>query len=307
MGGVGVASVRPMSQHGIPEHFLLHISDTHLVADDALLHGHVASDANLIRLLERLENTGQRPEALVFTGDLADAGDPRAYARLRAIVEPAAARIGAKVIWVMGNHDKREAFRSGLLDAEPTQEPVDAVHDLDGLRLIVLDTTVPGEHHGVVTDEQLDWLRAVLAEPAPHGSLLALHHPPVPSLLELLEMVELRDQHRLADVLRGSDVRSILGGHLHYSTASTFAGIPVSVASATCYNQDLVGSGGGLRSEDGGQSFNLVHVYGDRVMHSVVPLREAPTVYELSLERLRAFQALTPEEQLLVLDGSSRR
>lgn len=296
-----------MSQYGTPEHFLLHISDTHLVADNGLLHGAVDCDANLTRLFDRLERTGQRPEALVFTGDLADAGDPQAYARLRAIVEPAAARIGAKVIWVMGNHDNRATFRRGLLDAEPTQEPVDAVHDLDGLRLIVLDSTVPGAHHGEITDEQLDWLRSVLAEPAPHGSVLALHHPPVPSLLELLEMVDLKEQHRLEDVLRGTDVRSILAGHLHYSTSCTFAGIPVSVASATCYNQDLIGSGGGLRSEDGGQSFNLVHVYGDRVMHSVVPLEESPMVYELSIERLRAFQALSPEEQLLVLDGSSKR
>lgn len=296
-----------MSQHGTPEHFLLHISDTHLVADGGPLHKSIDSDANLRRLLERLERTGQKPEALLFTGDLADTGDPQAYARLRAMVEPAAERIGAKVVWVMGNHDERTAFRRGLLDADPTQEPVDEVHDLDGLRLIVLDSTVPGHHHGEITDAQLDWLRTVLAEPAPHGSLLALHHPPVPNLLELLETVELRDQHRLEEVLRGSDVRAVLAGHLHYSTSCTFAGIPVSVASATCYNQDLIGAAGGLRAEDGGHSFNLVHVYGDRVMHSVVPLAESPAVYEMSLERLRAFQALSEEEPLRILSPAADR
>lgn len=296
-----------MSQYGTPEHFILHISDTHFVADNELLHGAVDSDANLARLFERLERAGQRPEALVFTGDLADAGDPQAYARLRAIVEPAAEKIGAEVIWVMGNHDNRETFRSGLLDAEPTQESVDAVYDLDGLRLIVLDSTVPGHHHGEITDEQLVWLREVLAEPAPHGSLLALHHPPVPSPLELLELVDLKEQHRLEEVLRGSDVRGILGGHLHYSTSCTFADIPVSVASATCYSQDLIGADGGLRGENGGQSFNLVHVYGDRVLHSVVPLAESPTLYEMSIETLRAFQALDPEEQLRVMAESANR
>jgi len=294
-----------MSEYGQPDHYILHVSDTHFVADGELLHGKVDSDANLGRLFDRLDRAGQRPEAIVFTGDLADAGDPQAYTRLRDLVEPAAAKLGAKVIWVMGNHDSRPEFRAGLLDAEPTQESVDMVHDIDGLRIIALDSTVPGHHHGEITDEQIDWLRDVLATPAPHGTLLTLHHPPVPSPLELLASVELRDQSRLEDVLRGTDVRGILGGHLHYSTTCTFAGIPVSVASATCYTQDLFASGGGMRGQDSSQSFNLVHVYSDRILHTVVPVEEGPTLYEVTLEQLRYFQSLSPEEQLAAMAQST--
>ena len=277
-----------MSQYGAPDHYILHLSDTHFVTDGDLLHDCVDSDANLSRLFERLEKTGQRPEAIVFTGDLADMGEPEAYVRLRRIVEPAADRLGAKVIWVMGNHDARPAFRSGLLGSEPTQDSVDTVVDVNGLRIIVLDSTVPGFHHGLISDEQLAWLTEVLAEPAPHGTLLALHHPPVPSLLEAIEQVELQDQHRLETVLAGTDVRGILAGHLHYSTTCTFAGIPVSVASATCYTQDLLVDQGGLRGQDGAQGFNMVHVYRDRVLHTVVPLEVSPTVYEMSAEEMRA-------------------
>ena len=276
-----------MSQYSGPDHYILHLSDTHFVTDGDLLHDRVDSDANLSRLFERLEKTGQRPEAIVFTGDLADMGEPEAYVRLRRIVEPAAERLGAKVIWVMGNHDARPAFRSGLLDAEPTQDSVDAVVDVDGLRIIVLDSTVPGYHHGLISDEQLAWLTEVLAEPAPHGTLLALHHPPVPSLLDAIEAVELQDQHRLETVLADTDVRGILAGHLHYSTTCTFAGIPVSVASATCYTQDLLVEQGGLRGQDGAQGFNMVHVYRDRVLHTVVPLEVSPTVYEMSADEIR--------------------
>ncbi|GCE42884.1 phosphodiesterase [Rhodococcus sp. USK10] len=276
-----------MSQYSGPDHYILHLSDTHFVTDGDLLHDRVDSDANLSRLFERLEKTGQRPEAIVFTGDLADMGEPEAYVRLRRIVEPAAERLGAKVIWVMGNHDARPAFRSGLLDAEPTQDSVDAVVDVNGLRIIVLDSTVPGYHHGLISDEQLAWLTEVLAEPAPHGTLLALHHPPVPSLLDAIEAVELQDQHRLETVLADTDVRGILAGHLHYSTTCTFAGIPVSVASATCYTQDLLVEQGGLRGQDGAQGFNMVHVYRDRVLHTVVPLEVSPTVYEMSADEIR--------------------
>lgn len=276
-----------MSQYGEPDHYILHVSDTHFVTDGALLHDSVDSDANLSRLFERLEKAGRRPEAIVFTGDLADRGEPEAYVRLRRIVEPAAERLGAKVIWVMGNHDARPAFRSGLLDTEPTQDSVDAVVDVNGLRIIVLDSTVPGFHHGLISDEQLAWLTDVLAEPAPHGTLLALHHPPVPGLLDAIESVELKEQHRLETVLAGTDVRGILAGHLHYSTTCTFAGIPVSVASATCYTQDLLVDEGSIRGQDGAQGFNMVHVYRDRVLHTVVPLDVSPAVYEMTADDIR--------------------
>jgi Icc protein len=93
-------------------------------------------------------------------------------------------------------------------------------------------------------------------------------------------LVELRDQGPLAEVLEGSDVRSIIAGHLHYSSTGTFAGIPVSVASATCYTQDLTVPVGGTRGRDGARAYNLVHVFENTVLHSVVPLGEfAPLDY----------------------------
>ena len=75
------------------------------------------------------------------------------------------------------------------------------------------------------------------------------------------------------------NVRSILAGHLHYSTTATFAGIPVSVASASCYTQDLLTAG--TRGRDGAQAFNLVHCYPETVVHTVIPLAAGPTVGRL--------------------------
>ncbi len=265
------------AQYARPDHFILHLSDTHFVAGDHL-HGAVDSEGLLRQLVAELEASGARPEAIVFTGDLADKGESGAYAKLREMIEPVAERLGSEVVWVMGNHDDRPTFRRELLGQLPTSNPVDRVHDINGLRIIALDSTVPGHHHGIVSDEQLDWLAEELSVPAPHGTILAMHHPPVPSVLDLAVLVELREQDGLAEVVRGSDVRSIIAGHLHYSTTATFAGVPVSVASATCYTQDLNVPVGGTRGRDGAQSFNLVHVYDDTVLHSVVPVGNYPTV-----------------------------
>ncbi|KAA6436040.1 phosphodiesterase [Agrococcus sediminis] len=266
------------AEHPRPDHFLLHISDTHLLAGGGSLYGRVPSEQHLRRLFAEFEASGARPDAIVFTGDLADHGEPDAYRRLRAIVDPVAADLGARVVWVMGNHDDRRAFRAELLDEPASDAPVDSVVELDGLRIITLDSTVPGFHHGAVSPAQRAWLAEVLATRAPHGTILAMHHPPVPSVLDLAVSVELRDQANLAEVLAGSDVRAILAGHLHYSSTATFAGIPVSVASATCYTQDLNVPVGGTRGRDGARAFNLVHVYPTTVLHSVVPLGEFPAL-----------------------------
>ena len=267
------------AEHPRAQHVLVHLSDTHLVTPTApLLHGVADSRAHLTAALDGLEASGLHPEALLFTGDLTDLGDPAAYRSLRAAVEPVATRIGARVIWAMGNHDDRGALRTHLLGEPASGAPYDHVVWLGGLRVIVLDTTVPGSHHGELAPAQLDWLASELARHAPEGTLLAMHHPPVPCVQDLAVTVELRDQAALAAVLRGSDVRAILAGHLHYSTSATFAGIPVSVASATCYTQDLHTPGRGTRGRDAAQAFNLVHVYEDTVMHSVVPLGGGATV-----------------------------
>ena len=284
-----------------PRHTLLHVSDPHITGGPEPLYGAVDSEARLRQLFDEVHASQVRPAAVVFTGDLADHGEPEAYVKLRDIAEPACAAIGAEVIWAMGNHDDRANFRAGLFDEPESDLPVDRSYYLDGLRIITLDTTVPGYHHGEVSQSQLDWLSDELATPAPDGTILALHHPPVPSVQDLAVLVELRGQAALAEVVGGTDIRSILGGHLHYSTTASFAGIPVSVASASCYTQDLSAPANTTRGRDGAQAFNLVHVYEHTIVHSVVPLGGGETVgqhvgAEETALRLSAAGIRIPEE-----------
>jgi 3',5'-cyclic AMP phosphodiesterase CpdA len=277
---------------------LLHLSDTHLLAGNRPLGGRFDTAANLTRTLEAAEAIGIRPDAIVFTGDLTDLGEPEAYEALRQAVEPVAARLGAPVVWVAGNHDERPAMRSALLGQDESQHPITGVWDLGGLRLVSLDSSVPGWHHGDLDTAQLEWLRGVLAAPAPLGTILALHHPPLPSHVPLFDILELRDQGRFAEVVAGSDVRAILAGHLHYSTSGMFAGIPVSVAAATCYTMNLARAAVDVNGMDAGQSFHLVHVYDDTITHAVVPVVDAPTSDVFSAEWVERMSRLTPEQRL---------
>jgi len=278
-----------LGQHPEPSHVVLHFSDPHLLAGDALLHDVVDTSAHLAAALAQIEASSIRPDAIVFTGDLTDLGEPDAYRRLDALVAPVAERLGAQLIWCMGNHDERAPYALGLFgpDADGVG-PQDRVYDVGGLRIIALDSTVPGYHHGQIDEGQLDWLRGELATPAEHGTIVALHHPPIPSpLTPEMAVYELDDQDTFAEVIRGTDVRGILGGHLHYSSHSTFAGVPVSVASATCYTLALGEPATSYGGRDAFQAVGSVHVYGDRLVHTTIPIGASPLISGHPTERLR--------------------
>lgn len=290
-----------------PSHTIIHLSDPHFLADGARHPGGADSEQNLRITLAAVRRAHPHPSAIVVTGDLTDLGEPDAYRRLREMVEPAASELGCPIVWVAGNHDERPALRAGLLDASADEQPVTGVWDLDGLRLIALDTSVPGWHHGDLDAAQLTWLADELREPAPHGTLLAMHHPPLPAHVPLFDILELRHQEELARVLQGSDVRAILAGHLHYSSSGMFASIPVSVASSTCYTMNLGRPPAEVNGMDAAQSFQLVHVREETITHTIVPVSDAPTGSFFTEEWLQGMAALSPEERLEVFSRKPPR
>ena len=125
-----------------------------------------------------------------------------------------------------------------------------------------------------------------------------MHHPPIPvPMLRAAEIIELLDQHQLAAVVEGTDVRAIVGGHFHFSTYSTFAGVPVSVASASCYTSDPAPVERFVSGVDGHQAITMMHVYPDRIVHTIVPLAEAPEVSGYPTDVVAQLETLTAEQR----------
>ena len=275
------ASLRPCSTASTPPpgSSIAHLSDVHLLARGVRQYGVVEPEAGLPLALERLRRLDPAPHALVFTGDLADQAEPEAYARLRELVEPVAAAMGAQVVWVMGNHDERAPYARGLFDYR-RRRPQDRVYDVGGLRIVALDTSVPELPPRRAQPDQLDWLRERARDPG-RARHAAGDAPPADPGADAGG----GGDHRAARPgpagrgrARAATSACILGGHFHYSSYSTFAGIPVSVASASCYTTDPAPLDRLISGVDGHQAFTMVHVYDDRIVHTVVPLAEAPEV-----------------------------
>ena len=214
-------------------------------------------------------------------GDRADPPAPPPAARgprprSRRLAEAVLVRTGWPVVWAAGNHDVRGAMREHLLGQQPGPGPLDAAVEVRGLRIVSVDTSIPGRVEGGLDDAQLERLRATLASPAEHGTVLVLHHPPVPVEVTGLQRLHLTGQGALADAVRGSDVRAILGGHLHYATTAVFAGVPVFVAPSTAYTIRITEPGGGVIATDGGRSVGVLSLYDDgRAAWTTLPTEPA--------------------------------
>jgi 3',5'-cyclic-AMP phosphodiesterase len=277
---------------------IAHLSDTHLLADGVLLGGEVDSVGHLRETAERLRVAAADADVLIVSGDVADLGEPEAYALARELLEPVAAELGVPIVWTAGNHDERPAMRQALgLPGEPFA-PIDSVLDVAGLRIVALDSSLPGWHHGGFDEGQAEWLADALADPPVLGSVLVMHHPPLPYRTRLMRLLEFRDEQRLAEVLAGTDVRAILSGHLHINGSGSFAGIAVVLAGATSYADDLAGPPPAMHGLDATQSFNLIEVYADAIAHSVVAALPHPSRETIAAELAERVAALPPAERL---------
>jgi 3',5'-cyclic-AMP phosphodiesterase len=261
---------------------LVQISDVHLTVDGELMPG-VRPRDNLLRGLSQLESAGLRPDVFLLSGDLADAGDGSCYDDLAAILGDAARRSGASVVCLPGNHDDRLAFRRHLLgaaDGDPAgsgvcaagraDDPVNQTVWRDGLRIIALDSTIPGEAGGALSERTLGYLRSELATPAPDGTIVALHHPPIPSPVEPMSRIALREPERLRDAIVEADVRIVLCGHYHHAALGMLGPTPVWVAPATAYRADT--TSGQVFRKLPGSAFTRVDLSGASPLVSIIPV-----------------------------------
>jgi 3',5'-cyclic AMP phosphodiesterase CpdA len=277
-----------------PSHVIAHLSDPHLIGNGGLLAGRIDTEAQLRNALARVEGAGERVDALVISGDLADSADPAAYELLLTIVRPVVERLACALVLTGGNHDERRPMAQALYGVD-SDDPQDTVTDVRGLRIIAIDSAVPGYHHGGFSDAQYAWLTKELANPAEHGTILVIHHAPITYRSPVMQLLDFDDVERLRDVLAGSDVRAILSGHLHVTSFGTLGAIPVLVAGGVSYVDDVGAPRELLMGVDGPQSWNLVEIHHDQVVGTVVPIEQHETWPALS-EAVMEFMASVPEE-----------
>jgi 3',5'-cyclic-AMP phosphodiesterase len=254
-----------------PSFTLVQLTDTHLRPGTELLFGRI--DTWRLTLAALREAERHRPDAVVVTGDVADCCS-EIYGDAARLFEDAAARLGCPFIVLPGNHDnpgQSEAlFNRARAAAGPGRG--DTVHFIGGLRVVTLESDDPGQPSGELLPGQLDWLRGQLATPAPDGTIIALHHPPLESPLPVLAGRGLAAPERLRAVVAGTDVRGIICGHYHHAQAGRLGSVPVWVGPAVAFNQDTPGSGG-FRTGDAATWISVIRLDAEGFSAEAVPVR----------------------------------
>ena len=199
------------------------ISDTHILA--------VESDEPSAELradcLRRAvaDVNAQRPDAIIFTGDTVQHGQPEEYARLRELLAP----LEAPLYLVPGNRDDNDALRESFVDKTYLPVSGDFLHyeiDEHAVRLVAIDSTAPGERKGRFCSQRQARLDAVLSEQPDRPTLLFIHHPPF-DVGEHFVVGYRRPEERdaLEDIVsRHPQVVGILCGHVHWLVEREWAG-----------------------------------------------------------------------------------
>jgi 3',5'-cyclic-AMP phosphodiesterase len=151
------------------------ITDLHIGFDRD--NPHELNVRRLDLVIDHLNSMRQKPSLLLVTGDLVELPDDvHAYRHMVSLV----GRWRGPVIWAIGNHDGREAFRA-VLPQVPTDEHGFIQYEMDhgDVRWIVLDTLYEGRHGGMICDRRAGWLEQRLGERKDVPTIIILHHPPV--------------------------------------------------------------------------------------------------------------------------------
>jgi Icc protein len=224
------------------------ITDMHILAAGKLFHSpnratppgadpgwsRIDTAAHLARAVASLNALKPRPDVTIITGDLVDHGNADEYANLRTLLAP----LAMPYFLIPGNHDSRDGLREAF--ASDGYLPKAgflhyAIEDYP-LRLVALDTHIPGDPDGELCAERLGWLDRTLAAQPAKPTLVMMHHPPFACGIEHMDRHTLRDPAAFADLIaRHKQVERVTCGHLHRTIDRRFAGTVAGTCPATAH------------------------------------------------------------------------
>jgi 3',5'-cyclic AMP phosphodiesterase CpdA len=218
---------------------LAQLTDLHIKPAGRLAYRQVDTSACLEAALAHLQGQTMPADLVLFTGDLVDAGLDEEYARLRRHL----AALRRPFFLMPGNHDARGPLRAAFADhAYLGAGDARICYTIEqfALRIIALDSLVPGAGGGALGAEQLTWLAERLAEQPARPTVIAVHHPPFATGIGHMDAIGLADSAAFADIIgRHRQVARVLAGHVHRPIHTGWAGTIASTAPSTAHQVAL--------------------------------------------------------------------
>ena len=215
------------------------ISDLHLRTDGSLLQDRIDTRQALENCIAHVNGLDPRPELVLATGDLVDLALAEDYPVLRR----ALSRLEMPVYVIPGNHDDRDAMRRAFGDLGYFPEEggfLNYTVEEYPLRMIGIDTLLPGQVSGGLCADRLRWLADRLAEQPERPTMIFMHHPPFASGIAFLDTPPFEGAEAMARIVAANrQVRQIVCGHIHRAIHVNWAGTCAAVAPSTVYQMPL--------------------------------------------------------------------
>ena len=135
-------------------------------------------------------------------------------------------RLTAPYFVIPGNHDRRDTLRAAFHDHAylPAEGDLNWVINDFPLRLVGVDSVVPGHGHGTVAPETLAWLDETLAAET-RPTIVGIHHPPFPTGIVGMDTIGCLNGPDVAEVIaRHPHVERVIAGHHHRPVQIRWAG-----------------------------------------------------------------------------------
>ena len=204
---------------------LVQITDPHIGGrPDYQLLG-LDTGHTLDEVLNTVAAQPENAELMVVTGDISANGSEAAYRRFLHKMQS----FPTPWFWLPGNHDNPE--RMDQLAARRRPE----VASVGNWRLLLLDTSVPGQICGGLDTHELARIEQLLAQYADHPMLVMMHHQPVPVGSNWIDGHMLKEgRERFIELVQNAgNVRAIAWGHVHQQYDSELGNIGLHATPST--------------------------------------------------------------------------
>ncbi|WP_342416093.1 metallophosphoesterase [Paenibacillus sp. FSL R10-2782] len=221
----------------------IHITDTHINAPGNAKQFPIAHHAEKVeQAFRHIQETNVKPSFVLITGDISHEGDVEDYRFIRSLFNKASEELGVPIYVVLGNHDHLPAFREGYLGEDPSSDKYYYSQHVEGLRIIGLNSQIPGQPGGIIDETQLVWLQQQLEEPAVKGTVIALHHPLIYLGDYTLPGMLVENRNDVMQAISGTDVVGVFSGHIHSNYFANYNDVLHIAAAGTSFTAEFTGN-----------------------------------------------------------------
>ena len=237
---------------------LIQITDTHILPPGEVRYGDVDTALHLEDTVQQINRMRPLPDVVMITGDLVEQGDKASYQHFVDIIKP----LKMPVYVLPGNHDDPHMMTEVFAETPffPTSDKTfQYVIEHLPFRILALNSHCDGTELPEFDGQRLSWLQRQLNQSG-KPTLIAIHHPPMTTGIELIDMGGSEWFQGLKSVIaEHSHVKLVICGHCHTDLFGRIGPVPVYMAPAT--------------------SHQLVATRGLKVAPAAINLAGAPTLH----------------------------